>query len=103
MFKGISETYFGAGEPVTRQDMAVVMARICTMRGIAVPAGPAAPYQDEAQIAGYARSAVADMSLLGLMNGYDGRFAPQECLTRAQTVKVIGKLLYELPWRGAEQ
>ena len=102
-FKGVSGDYFGAGEPVTRQDMAVVMARICTMRGITVPAGPAEPYQDEAQIADYARSAVADMGLLGLMNGYDSRFAPEENVTRAQTVKVIGKLLYELPWKGAEQ
>lgn len=95
-FKGMDESYFGASEPISRQDMAVVMERVCQMRGIAVPAADPIRYTDGDAIADYASAAVETMGKLELMIGSDSWFGPRDSLTRAQAVKIVGKLLYEL-------
>lgn len=95
-FKGMDESYFGANEPISRQDMAVVMERICQMRGVEVPPAEPLSYLDGDAIADYASAAVETMGKLELMIGSDSWFGPRDNLTRAQAVKIIGKLLYEL-------
>ena len=90
---GISDTQFGAGNNITRQDMAVMLKRILDMTGISADNGGAS-FADEESIADYAREAVRALSGLGVLNGMDdGRFAPGDSVTRAQSAKAVYELL----------
>lgn len=90
---GISETEFGAGQNITRQDMAVMLKRVLDMTGKA-SAAPAAEFSDAGDIADYAKEAVGALSAAGILNGMeDGRFAPRENVTRAQSAKAVYELI----------
>ena len=91
--KGISETQFGMGSYITRQDMAVIANRIINLKGISVEAGTAS-FTDDAKIDDYAKDAVNVLAGAGILNGYqDGSFRPQGSLTRAEAAKVIYELV----------
>lgn len=83
---GKEDGSFGVGEVLTRQDMAVLAARVLgsTERGVAVT------FADETEISDYARNSVDMLCGLKVMNGIgDGTFAPKATATRAQAAKVI--------------
>ena len=83
---GRDDGSFGIGEVLTREDMAVLAARVLgsTERGIGEE------FSDEHEISDYAKNSVAILCGLKVMNGMgDGRFAPKETATRAQAAKVI--------------
>jgi len=82
---GVSDTKFGVEQPVTRQDAAVIIARILKL---ADSQGKA--FLDDAKIADYAKNAVAAMSSKGIINGYeDGTFRPVNLLSRAEAAQII--------------
>ena len=82
---GVSDTKFGVEQPVTRQDAAVIIARILKL---ADSQGKA--FLDDAKIADYAKNAVAAMSSKGIINGYeDGTFRPVDLLSRAEAAQII--------------
>ena len=83
---GKEDGSFGVGEVLTRQDMAVLAARVLgtTQRN------EVAEFTDAAEIAGYAKNSVEILCGLKVMNGVgDGSFAPRGTATRAQAAKVI--------------
>ena len=83
---GISETEFGVGKNITRQDMAVIIARVKNMKNVE----NAEPFADDADISDYAKEAVYAMKETGIITGVgDNRFAPKNNATRAQAAKVI--------------
>ncbi|MNP76292.1 hypothetical protein D3C76_1735020 [compost metagenome] len=54
-------------------------------------------FVDNAEIAGYAKEAVASMQQLGLLKGMpDGTFAPKETANRAQGAVAIARLMEQL-------
>lgn len=90
---GISSEKFGVGQPITRQDMAVIMSRVITYKAISVGSGSAS-FADEALIADYAAESVASLAGAGIVNGLpDGSFNPLGSLTRAEAAKVIYELV----------
>lgn len=90
---GISDSEFGAGMNITRQDMAVMLKRIFDMaqyNGIT----PNTNFSDYFEIADYAKDAVSVLSGAGILNGMDdGRFEPAGKVTRAQSAKAVYELL----------
>ena len=87
--KGVSADKFGIGSKITRQDMAVIIARVAQLKGISLEAGEAV-FTDAAKIDGYAKDAVELLAGAKVINGYeDGSFKPQGSLTRAEAAKVI--------------
>jgi len=94
LIKGISETQFGTGMAITREDMAVLLTRAA---GGKVAEVIESGFADDEQMSGYAKGAVCYVRENGIMNGVgDGMFAPKEVVTRAQAAKAI----YELMRRG---
>lgn len=96
--QGRGDGTFGAGDSITREDMAVMLARAIALQGRTVTAGTdgsAGPvFADRAAVSGYAQDAVDALARAGLINGFaDGTFAPQAQATRAQAATVIYKLL----------
>ena len=88
---GVSDTSFGVGEVVTRQDMAVILYRIAKMINLELtPDGEYIPFADEIHISDYAAEAVKELSKSGVINGAgNNSFLPLESATRAQAVKMI--------------
>ena len=81
----MSDTEFGIGMSITRQDMAVMIDRLMNLAGTE----GAAAFSDGDNIASYAREAVARLSAAGIMNGSDNMFRPTDRSTRAEAAVVI--------------
>lgn len=100
IIQGRADGSFGANERISREDMAVMLNRALkvvqredatnTVQGNKV-------FADNAEIAGYAKEAVAAMQQLGLLNGMpDGTFAPKETANRAQGAVAVARLMEQL-------
>ena len=94
--KGYIEGYDGLfypDDPITRQDMSVIMKRILDDAGIVLPEGPTQKFSDQGDIADYAADPVAAMQRGGFLNGYeDGSFRPANHATRAEAAKLMAKM-----------
>lgn len=91
--KGISETKFGVGEYVTRQDIAVMIynAAIAAGKGFT---NTKTDFADYDSISDYAKTAVSSLGGDGIISGMgDGSFAPFDFATRAQAAKMIYQLI----------
>ena len=88
---GVSETLFGAGQPITRQDIAVMSYRAANISGVEISSkAEAITFLDEGAIAEYAYEAVKVMQSGGILNGDENRnFRPVEHATRAEAAKII--------------
>lgn len=95
IINGVSDTDFGLGTSISRQDMAVIVYRVAKKYGINLSAVRNDEPADISGVADYAKEAVTALYQAGVINGVgDGRFAPVDTATRAQAAKII----YEL-WR----
>lgn len=91
---GVSDSSFGAGLSITRQDAAVMLYTTLYKKGMVSEASmSASAFADDADIADYARDAVAYMNSVGAVTGYaDGTFKPSSTITRAEFAVVLGRI-----------
>ena len=96
--KGVSETMFGAGQNITRQDIAVMSCRAADVSDVKiVETTQEFIFADESDIAEYANDAVRLMQRGGIINGDEnGRFNPEAYATRAEAAKIIYNLFLML-------
>ncbi|MBO5364016.1 MAG: S-layer homology domain-containing protein, partial [Clostridia bacterium] len=84
--QGQSNEYFGIGESIMRQDMAVILYRALGDQNSKVVLN----FSDKENIASYAEDAISELVGLGILNGYeDGSFQPRGTATRAEAAKMI--------------
>lgn len=92
IINGISDTEFGIGSYISRQDMAVLIARaenISTDNDTDVTG-----FTDADQISYYAKGSVKYLKDNGIITGYDdGSFKPMANITRAEAAKVLYELV----------
>lgn len=86
IINGVSDTEFGIGANVTRQDAAAILYRLAGkpsfVRGEA--------FADDAEIADYAADAVYALKAAEIIGGRDDNaFCPQDTCTRAEAAKMI--------------
>ena len=94
IINGISETHFGTGDSLTREDMAVIIARAAQYKDITLSEDTAPVFIDFTDTAEYARQSVRRLSMAGIMVGDDMKmFRPKDCVTRAMAAKVIYELM----------
>lgn len=88
---GITAKQFGVGQEITRQDMALILYRVCQKKKISLEETiPAAAFDDAQEIAPYAAEAVNALRGAGMVGGVGGnRFAPENSATRAEAAKMI--------------
>lgn len=88
IIKGYSDTVFGPDDPITREQLAVILVRAF---GLQPKPGEQEPsFTDADQISSWAREAIAIAASHGLFAGYgDGTFKPHNAATRAEIVTVI--------------
>jgi hypothetical protein len=89
IINGISETQFGIGQKITRQDMAVITANVLSYLKISV-SKKNLDFADTDKIADYAKDAVSKLTAKGIINGYeDSTFRPEGFATRAEAAKIL--------------
>lgn len=89
---GISETSFGKGTPITRQDMTVIAYRAAKDSGRIHYGREMQNFRDAEEISGYAKEAVEALYKAGMVNGSDGYFYPQNTATRAEAAVILYQL-----------
>lgn len=94
---GIDEETFGIGRNITRQDVAVIAARIFTRLSDIIPETGESTLTDIDTVSDYAQEAVRLLNGMGIINGFDdGTFRPHDALTRAEAATIISKLISNL-------
>ncbi|WP_274365509.1 S-layer homology domain-containing protein [Paenibacillus thermotolerans] len=98
---GFDGGVFKPGERITREQMAVMIARAIAFAGNPADAagktGLAAEFKDGANISSWARPAVLQAVHSGILSGRpDGTFAPVEAATRAEAATMLKRLLTHL-------
>lgn len=94
---GVTDTEFGVGSKITRQDVAVIAARIIKrFKGdVAIP--ETTTLTDIDTVSDYAADSVKLLNGMEIINGYDdGSFMPKNTLTRAEAATIICKLINSL-------
>ena len=90
---GKSETHFGVGENVTRQDIAVMVYNAAVVAGKGFTKTKT-DFADFGEVDDYAKTAVSSMAGEGIINGMgDGSFVPKASATRAQAAKIIYEVI----------
>lgn len=91
---GTSESIFGIGEYVTRQDLCVLIYRAAEKSGLKLAEKTSVEFSDYNSVSNYAAKAVSDLSNAGIITGFeDGTFMPHAFATRAETAVIIDRLL----------
>jgi len=81
---------FGPEQNVTRQDLAVILARYEQFSGRIPPSATAVSFSDAGMISGYAQNAVNTLAGQGIISGEPGnRFAPEQNATRAEVAAML--------------
>ncbi|MCQ6563150.1 S-layer homology domain-containing protein [Paenibacillus mendelii] len=96
MIQGTGKDKFEPEAAITRQDVAVILARAFELQD-APSTGAGAAFSDAASISAYASAAVASLQSRQYIRGRSGnRFAPQEHITRAEAVQMIDNVMGSL-------
>lgn len=95
IIKGESETTFGSGKNITRQDMAVMCYNALVKKGILNEESEAElSYADSDDISDYAKEAVGALSNAKILNGNDDNtFNPFDFATRAEAAQMMYKAM----------
>ena len=89
---GYDDGTFRPHEAITRQEMAVMMARACAWAGIDLEAGETV-FEDESSVAAWASDAVGALAGAGVLTGKpDGSFCPTATATRAEAAAAFVRL-----------
>ncbi|TYP68975.1 S-layer homology domain-containing protein [Paenibacillus methanolicus] len=93
-FQGTPDGYFRPDEPVTRQELAVILTRLLAL----TPQDPPAQYLDTAKAPAWSKGAVGAMAASGVMIGRaSDSFDLTATSTRAETVVVLDRALSKFP------
>ena len=94
---GVTDTEFGVGNRITRQDVAVIAARIIKRFNSDAVVPAETTLTDIDTVSDYAVESVKLLNGMGIINGYDdGSFMPKNTLTRAEAATIICKLIKSL-------
>ena len=93
IISGESETIFGVGNKITREQMAAMSYRLLKSLKYDIPSDAVSMFNDSDNISSYAAKPVSVLSQLNILNGVgDNNFAPKDFATRAEAAVVINKL-----------
>lgn len=95
---GTSITTFSPMDKITRQDMSVMIKRYMDLKGLSMNKGAqAGTFEDDAQIAEYAKEAVYYMQQVGFIKGVGSNsFAPKKNARRAEVAKIVADIVKEM-------
>ncbi len=91
IINGISDTMFGSGQNITREQLAVVAYNAAKAAGVVFKDNTFyVPFADDENVSDYAKAAVEALAASGVINGKGNNiFAPKDFCTRAEAAKVL--------------
>ena len=93
---GYDSEHFGYGQPMTRQDICVVMYRAAQKKGVLLEAD-GEPFLDDSDISEYAKEAISKLTGALIVYGMGDRtFRPQTSVNRAQAANLIYLLMSKM-------
>ncbi|CAG7600739.1 hypothetical protein PAESOLCIP111_00423 [Paenibacillus solanacearum] len=96
LVSGVDASRFAPDEPITREQMAVLLVRAWERQHGTVQQEGAAGFTDASNIADWAAEAVSKAKSAGLLGGKDGdRFDPKASATRAESAQAIFNVLFK--------
>lgn len=93
---GTTATTFEPGATITRQQAAVMIVRLMEKQNYTFAKTSPLTYSDAPKISVYAQEAAAKLFAENIMTGDNGKFMPQEKLTRQQMAKVLYEALVKV-------
>lgn len=96
LISGYADGSFKPGQPISRQEMAAILAKAMKYAGktLTADASALAPFSDAAGIPAWSRTSVAEIAAQGIIQGMpDGTFAPDKPATRAEAATMLEKML----------
>ncbi|MCI9552741.1 MAG: SH3 domain-containing protein [Acutalibacter sp.] len=94
---GGSGAKFNPNDPITREQMCVMLSRYMDSLGMDEPTGEHELFADHQDISGYARDAVYRLRAYGVVNGMGGnKFEPTGTANRATACTVLIKFIHEV-------
>ena len=91
---GVGGGNFAPAEPVTREQLAVLLERFASAEGASLPVGYAQVFIDAYRKSYWAVEAIRSIQDAGLIRGRpDGRFDPQAIATRAEVAAIFARYL----------
>lgn len=95
ILSGYMDGSFKPGRPITREEMAVMIARALELEEL--PDAGVPVFTDSGEVSSWAIDSVNSLTEMGILSGFpDGSFRPQDSLTRAEAVKIIHEVLVSL-------
>ncbi|MGO4496303.1 DUF4838 domain-containing protein [Paenibacillus sp. 2RAB27] len=89
--EGYEDGTIGADRPISRQETAIMIARLIRLDGTVYRAATGR-FSDTSAIAEWSREAVGAAANAGLLEGYeDGKFKPEAPITRAEAVVILDR------------
>ncbi len=97
VINGISETEFGVGMNIRREDMFVMIYNFMKKENLITTEEKPLEFSDNDEIADYAADAVKSLYGMGIVNGVGAnRLAPKDSATRAQAAKLVHSVLEKI-------
>lgn len=95
---GVDRLIFNPDGKITRQEIATMISRYADYKGYTLPRYVITKnFDDEGEIASWARDAVIAMERAGIINGYnDSTFRPEKNATRAEAAKLISVFIQKV-------
>ena len=91
---GYGDGLFGPNDNISREQMAVILAKYIAYKGYDLPMGPTAAFADEGDISSWAKEAVAMMQAAGLISGRPGGiYDPKGTATRAEVATIFARFI----------
>ena len=91
--QGISQTQFGVGNYITRQELATIIVRSLETQGISLPEISHTEFTDASEIAPWAKAAADTLSAAGIIVGSNNCFMPNANATRAEAAVIIHRIM----------
>lgn len=91
IINGKSDTEFGPGDALTREESAVILKNAAVAADISLPEGYVS-FSDMSKVSNWALHAVRAVGSNGIMSGTDGKFMPKDFLTCEQAIAGINRL-----------
>lgn len=92
--KGYSDKVFAPNDTITREQMAAVLYRYASFKGIDVSAAKdLGGFADSASVSAYAKDAMSWAVAEGIINGADGKLLPAGGATRAQVAAILHRYI----------
>ncbi|MDQ8735033.1 endo-1,4-beta-xylanase [Paenibacillus sp. LHD-38] len=90
---GFGDHTFKPNSDISRQDMMVLTTRALEAAGKQLePSGALDAYPDAASISDYAKDSAAGLVKSGVVNGKNGKIAPNDSLTRAEAAVIVYRI-----------